>query len=278
MDTTTISKRWLWKMIFMLGLLIFFGFYGLYDALHAYPKRGLKHAEHSEWKYLEALSEDNALIHPRASASDPAARLKELDAKPTRTRTEEAQWVWLTSLSRVGALSQARLVDSSGQSIDVQTRFRTLKDQWTGTQTSPVPLAAFDIPTQWLFVLIGFGGGGWMLSKLLPVLRKTYSWDAPTKTLTLPDGAKLNPSDIEDFDKRQWKKFFIYLKIKPGHPTLGGKELKLDLYTHDKLESWVLDMERTAFPERAIDSAGQPGASPDGHSSGGTATTSGANP
>jgi hypothetical protein len=262
MDHTTISRRWLWKMIFMLGLLVAFGIYGLYDALHAYPKRGQFHAEHSEWKFLEALKEDNSLIHARAASSDPAARLRDLQAagdKGVRSKIDEAQFTWLTSLKRIGKLDHARLADASGVPVDVQARFKTLNDTWLTSRSSPVPLAAFDIPMQWVFVAVGFGGAAWMLTRLLPVVKRKYSWDPVSKALTLPDGSTLTPGDIADFDKRQWKKFLIYLKIKPGHQPHGGKELKLDLYTHDKLEGWILDMERTAFPERVADSAGQPG-------------------
>jgi hypothetical protein len=149
-------------------------------------------------------------------------------------------------------------MNEQGQPLDVGELLRGLDERWANAkQAAPIPLGRFDIPVQWVFVIVGGLGSLWMLSRLIPTISKKYQWDPVTKTLTLPTGEKLTPGDIAEFDKRDWKKFFIHLLVKPDHPTLGGKGLKIDLYTHDKLESWILEMERLAYPERAAGSAGQ---------------------
>lgn len=61
------------------------------------------------------------------------------------------------------------------------------------------------------------------------------------------------PSDLADVDSCRWDKFIVYLKIKDGHPRLGGAEIKFDTYRHGKIEDWILAMERTAFPERVAE-------------------------
>lgn len=67
--------------------------------------------------------------------------------------------------------------------------------------------------------------------------------------LGVPGGASVVPADVEVFDRRKWDKFLVFLKIKPEHPQLGGKEVKLDLYQYEPLEAWYLEMHRSARPE-----------------------------
>lgn len=259
MEQTTIRKAWLWKMLGVLALLVGFGLYGLYDAVVAYPKRGREHSSYSERSYLSALRTDGVLTHATAAVANPAQEMERLTTARTLSPAEQAKFVWLQSLARVGDLDDAKLTDKSGQPLDVTERLRALDDRWsTSNRGAPIPLGRFDIPTQWVFVVIGVLGGAWILSKVLPTISKKYLWDPATKTLTLPAGDKLTPGDIADFDKRDWKRFFIHAKVKPDHATLGGKDLKIDLYTHEKLEDWILEMERIAFPDRAAGSAGQP--------------------
>ena len=42
---TRLNKPWVIKMVIFAGVLIFFGFYGLYDAMISYPARGQNHAD-----------------------------------------------------------------------------------------------------------------------------------------------------------------------------------------------------------------------------------------
>jgi hypothetical protein len=46
----------------------------------------------------------------------------------------------------------------------------------------------------------------------------------------------------------------MFIRVKNDHPTLAGQEVKFDLLRYVPLESWVVEMEYTAFPERRTDS------------------------
>lgn len=72
-------------------------------------------------------------------------------------------------------------------------------------------------------------------------------------TLTLPGGESITPDDVAEFDKRKWDKFLFFFKIKPDHATLGGREIKLDLYQYVPLEDWAVAMHRHARPEDYAD-------------------------
>jgi hypothetical protein len=248
-QTTKLNRPWLAKMIIFCVVLVFFGFYGLYDALIAYPDRGMRFATFCQFQYLDT-AKTNGILDRRLSVADPAAeyaRLRTQD-RGRMTGVETARLEWLKALSVVGKLQPAQTTID-----DPDKKYADLKAQWTtaagGGKKAPKPLAAFDIPVQWVFVAIGLGGGAWLILLFLNVARQRYSFDSATQTLTLPDGNTLAPSDIEEFDKRKWDKFLVFAKVKPSHATLGGREIKLDLYRYTPLETWVLDMEKTAFPE-----------------------------
>jgi hypothetical protein len=255
LEPTTLNRPWLAKMIIFFGVLVFFGFYGLYDATIAYPNRGIRHAAFCEYQYLDAANQQR-LLDRRVSIADPEAefrRLREAErAGGSRlTELDSLRLAWLRSLSMVGRL-QPRFTTIE----DPQARFAELTTQWTTAQgagkNAPKALAAYDIPVQWVFVVVGFGGGLWMAGLFLSVKRIQYRWDAETQTLYLPASGRdhtLTPADIEEFDKRKWDKFLVFLKIRPDHATLGGRELRLDLYRYGRLENWILAMEKTAFPE-----------------------------
>lgn len=274
LETTTLDRRWLAKMIIFFAVLVFFGFYGLYDAIIAYPNRGFRHASYCEFQYLEA-ARSQGLLDRRLIIENPReeyARLRALE--PSRLgEIDKVRLEWLRSLSVVGALkpefTQLAVEEADGTvRSDPQARYEQLKQEWTTTQgtgkNAPKALASYDIPVQWLFVVIGFGGGAWMAGLFIAVKRIRYSWDAEKQVLHLPIGGvehTLTPADIEEFDKRKWDKYLVFLKIKPEHPTLGGREIKLDLYRYAHLETWILAMEKTAFPENqtpAAEDGGQP--------------------
>ena len=104
---------------------------------------------------------------------------------------------------------------------------------------------------QWLFVVVCLGVGLALTGLILKVKSRTYGWEPVEQRLFLPGGASLVPADIAEFDKRKWDKFLIFLKIKPGHQPLGGREIRLDLLRYNPLEEWILAMERTAYPGNA---------------------------
>jgi hypothetical protein len=252
-ESTRLNRPWLLKMLIFFAVLLFFGLYGLYDAAVAYPARGLRHASYLEYQYLDTASSSGMLEH--ASVPDPKAELARLETldRMRASPIDGPRLDWLHSLQVAGALNPARTTIP-----DPAARYQALKKEWissSGAVAAPKPLSAYDIPVQWLFVAVGLGGALWMLLLFFNVARRRYSWDPATQTLSLPGGHTLTPADIEDFDKRKWDKFLIFLEIKPTHPTLAGQELKLDLYRYAPLESWILGMERTAFPERTDDSA-----------------------
>lgn len=252
-ETTTLNRPWLLKVLIFGVLLIVFGAYFTYDAAIGYPTRGMRYASFLEYQYLDAAK--SAGVLDRTSVPDPTAELTRLEhLDPAQATAVDGQRLaWLTSLRTAGSLDAAHTTIA-----DPQKEYDGLTKEWTSSgaaKAAPKPLSPFDIPVQWIIAGICWAGVVWTLVLFAGVARKRYGRDPATQTLYLPGGATLTPADVEDFDKRKWDKFLIFLKIKPGHPTLGGKELKLDLYRHAPLEAWVLAMEATAFPGRAEETA-----------------------
>lgn len=249
MTQTKMHRPWLLKMVVFAAVLLGFGVYGYYDATIAYPARGVRHASFCKYQYLDTAF--SAKKTESLGIADPSGEYRRLQSVTADKldNTDKAKMEWLRSLSMVG-----RLTPEHTRIADASRDYEELKKEWLSgnkAKAAPKPLAGYDIPVQWVFVVIGFGGGGYLMLLVAMVSRRKYRWDEASKTLTLPGGATLTPADIEDFDKRKWDKFLIFLKIKPGHATLGGQELRLDLLRHFPLEQWVLEMERIAFPERA---------------------------
>jgi hypothetical protein len=257
---TRLGSKWLGKTLIFMLVLIGFGFWGLWDATVVYPNRGIEYADNARWQYLKAARGAGMLYS--AGVADPAAayervsdpetlkanRIAALDSKsPNQPRAlmDERLYAWLDGLHTLG-----RLKPELTAIAKPDEELADLERKW-GTRTQPKPLAKWDLPVQWLFTVVGLGGGLALAVLVLRVKSRSFGWDAATQRLTLPDGSTLVPADIAEFDKRKWDKFLIFLKVKPDHPKHGGKELKLDLYRYVPLEEWVLAMERTAFPEHA---------------------------
>lgn len=261
-QTTKLARKWVIKMAVFMVLLVGFGLYGLYDATIAYPKRGEASASWHLHQFLSKSNEASSLtgdlglpagMTAAEHMNDLESRMGELSqsAAGTSTRARDdaaliAKYAWLKSLAVLGRLSDERVASDLGERP--RETLAALDQTWT-TTNQPKPLASYDIPVQWLFTFIGFGGGLWMFIHIVAVASKKYTWEAASMRLSVPGGASVVPGDIEVFDRRKWDKFLVFLRVKPEHPQLGGKEIKLDLYQYEPLEAWYLEMHRTARPE-----------------------------
>jgi len=257
------NRPWVLKMGLFLLVLVAMGSWFLYDATVAYPKRGWNDVSYRLWVYLDTSDEAMRLTMRDLSLDDPKAafeRLKERRGEQQLGAVEAARYEWLRALYAVGALdaetTEALLVDDprTPQVTDgPQSRLDELAAIWEGpnARTTPAPLASWDIAVQWIIAIACFAGVALLLIHILRTVRVRYGWDPEAKRLYLPDGSTIVAEDLEDVDKRLWHKFIVFLKIKDGHEKHAGEELKLDLYQHAMLEGWVLELERTAFPDRA---------------------------
>lgn len=283
-QTTTLGRNWLLKTILFTVLLLGFGCWGLVDALYFYPKRGEMDAARRLTDHLVAAEAAGMLSPSQLKVDDPAATLTALRTRradlATRAiadtadgraaKVEFTRLEWLDSLNRMWALRpEPRLVHTDkgppalkyyfdmrtgeGYTLtpdntksDVPSRpLLAVLSAAANTSNNVTPLSGFDMLFQWIFVVIGFGGGLWMLIGLAIAAAKKYRWQPDTQTLTLHDGRDITPADLKEVDKRLWHKFFVTLHLK------DGAAYKLDLLRYQPLEDWVLALERTAFPEQA---------------------------
>lgn len=261
--TTTISRKWTLRIAIIGIVLLAFGVWGYYDASVVYPARGARSAEWLEFQYLEQYASLRPPLDNKAGVTDPQAERTRIERRLAETgqvdRVDQALRDWVQALHLIGKRDGATTTaiprtDFRGDPVSsARERRADLSQRWTtatGAAAAPSPLSRWDIPVQWLIAVCGVGIGLWMLILLLRVRMRRYTYDPVAKRLTLPGGASLTPDDIEDFDKRKWHKFFVALKVKPGHPQLGGRTVELDLLRFVPLEDWVLEMEKAAFPQR----------------------------
>lgn len=256
-----------------------FGVWGLYDALVAYPARGALAAKWMEYQFLDQHYKSRGLLDASVSIADPAAeraRLASMKAEKGQLgATDQALLDWLDALALIGRVNAEHATriprtDFTGDDVpDARSRLQSLQLLFTTTTgekvNAPSPLTAFDIPMQWLIAAAGLGIGGYIAFLVLRVRSKTYRFEEAHNRLILPDGRSFTPADIADFDKRKWHKFYVTVNIKPGHDTLGGKGVELDLLRYVPVEEWVLRMEKAAFPspsEAATVVDAKPGDSP----------------
>lgn len=262
-QSTHLARKWIVKMAIFLVVLVGFGIYGLYDATIAYPKRGEASASWHLHQYLLKADEARLLqsdlgvpegMTAKEHKADLESKLNELTQasagnsfRAKEAAADIARYQWLNSLSVLGRLSADRI------EADLGTRpndtLAELKATWGNATDQPKPLASYDIPVQWAFVVVGLGGGLIMVLHIMRTASRKYTWNASEMRLGLPGGASVVPADVEVFDRRKWDKFLVFLKIKAEHPQLGGREVKLDLYQYEPLEDWYLQMHRTSRPE-----------------------------
>ena len=251
---TTTGRVWRLKTLgfaIALGLL---GLWGWYDAYHVYPARGLLHEQFMRRNYLTEA--DAAFQFTTASVEDPAAEFRRLNSIPEKelSRLDQARLAWLRSISRLENLSDltaenqaelARRAEDPAKRLPTRTMFADPRaelghlTQALASAEQPKPLAAYDLPVQFLFMYGGAIGCIYLLGLFFSVRSKVYRYDPAAHRLTLPSGRSLVPADIALVDKRQWDKYIVYLK-----PADGSAEIKLDLYRHRPLEDWILEMEK----------------------------------
>lgn len=242
-ETSSLNRSWLFRMGFITIVFLAFGIWGAWDATTAYPARGLRHAEFLEKEYLAAADERGRILG--ASVPSPVVVFAEIKGRGAADPVEAARFQWLNALRVIGKLdAEHTTIDNPSQ------RLEDLKASW-GTRNPPKPLSELDIPTQYLIMTACSVIGVLIVCVILKASRSRYTFDPATNTLTLPGNHSVTPADLADIDKRKWHKFIVFLKLKPSHPTLGGKEVRIDLLRHAKVEGWVLAMEAAAFPELA---------------------------
>lgn len=139
---------------------------------------------------------------------------------------------------------------SSGEKAELspQALLNELGTLW-GSSDKPSPLSAYDMWFQWIFVVVGYGGGLWILLTIIKSKAKArqITFDPAMQRLGLPGNVGILPADVKDIDKRKWHKFYCTLL------TNDGRAHELDLLRYTPLEEWVLAIEKTRFPERAAE-------------------------
>ncbi len=290
--TTRLGRNWLGKMGIFLVVALVMGTWGLLDAVRWYPERGLSDASLQLSKFLEAADAARQLTPDQIGMDDPADRLMELRQREESLRLKAgtgsvearqaavdlARLQWLDALNKTWVLRRERVpidvpppsaaqtpmrathfdlrrgvgvaVDPTGKSPDADVSLSTvradLKEKWDRTP-QPTPLASFDLYVQWLFVVAGYGCALWVLLTIVKAAKKKYRWQPQTQTLTMPDGKAVTPGSLKDIDKRKWHKFFCTVELNDGSAYV------CDLLKYQPLEDWVLELERTAFPDRVKD-------------------------
>lgn len=225
------------------------GAWAVFDGAIAFPQRGREAAQFAQLQYLQAIRDAGAFSRasvddPRQVLSDLRERqnelLRNLDAAQAAGRNVESRRLavelkrldWLDALSKIGQVDAAHT-----QISDPLEKIALLERDWS-ERKSPKTLSAYDIPLQWAIAGAAGVALAWMVTLVALTARKAYTFDPTTNTLTLPDGSTISPSDIAEFDKRKWHKFFVTIRLK------DNRRVQLDLFRYASLESWALAMER----------------------------------
>lgn len=254
-STTLVShtpKKWIIWQITYLVVLVGFGLYCFYDGYISYPARGIEDASYKQREYLSIAAKAKKLSD--ASVADPKAELARLEPRQSELRSqanpetptglfaklEITRLDWLQSLALVNRLSPEYT-----KITDPAESLKTLDEKWNRT-SPPKPLTQYDIPLQWVMLVVCAGCSVAVLYVFFRTIAIRYRYDPATQTLTLPDGRTVTPADLSDIDKRKWHKFRCSLVLKNN-----ATPIELDLLRSEPLEDWVLEMEKTAFPDRA---------------------------
>lgn len=263
-NVTSLNRGWLIKFGLFCFICLGLGAWGLYDALIAFPQRGRADAKFQLADYLDIAREQDVTLRG-ASVADPVAALAELEGREGELRKSAAEFSalnpqsdaarrrellprvvdlerleWLRALHRVGDLRPENTTFENPGALLTELK------QYKSTTAQPAPLSGFDMPVQWGFVVVGFGLGGWLLYFIMRSAATKFTWDPGTKALTLPGGRTISPLNLDDLDKRKWDKFYVTVTTTDGQPPVT-----LDLLRFDRLEGWILEIERAKFPDRA---------------------------
>lgn len=267
-----LNKVWVVKIVVITFFLLGFGTYGLYDATIAYPARGEKYAQFCQWQYLQMLrnaeSEQPGIFISEASVTDPAEAYARLTDPETLARNrsnaaDPSSTITLRSTARMQRLEWLKALRTIGtmQASDTtilapREKLSELDGFWAKQESQPKALAFYDIPSQWLIMVVCWAFGAWLILLMLRTMARRYTFDANELRLTTPAGS-FAASDLAEVDKRKWDKYIVFLRLTEGH-SMGSKEMKFDTYRHAKLEEWILAMEESKFGPQ------EDGESPDG--------------
>ncbi|MEM1330779.1 MAG: hypothetical protein AAGG07_09485 [Planctomycetota bacterium] len=255
--TAPLSRNWLVRMGIIIVAFAGFGLWGLYDATVAYPARGERAANWLELSYLQQSQDAGRLgaagiADPVSSLAQVTERIDEGNVSESDRAVLTSRKAWLEQLRVVGKLTAASTDFPRNEAATPRERLEALTQELANRE-QPKPLSAYDILVQWVIFGVCIGIAGLMVLHVLRIAGQRYRWDASAQRLSLPGGVSLVPADLEDVDKRKWQKFIVFLRVRADHDKAGGQELKLDLLRHAMLEDWILEMERTQFPDRVED-------------------------
>lgn len=287
-QTCTLNRSWTMKMVIFMAVLLGFGTWALYDAVSLYPKRGLAAASVKFTDYLVAADKAGRLTTERLTVTDPAGERSKLKARESDLRAaarsdstdaraaamDLAKLEWLDALATswklntdIKPLGEIKTPARKSYTFDMtkgegiattpagekttlspQALLNDMTALWASTNR-PTPLVSYDLPVQWIFMVLGYGGGLYLLYLIVKCKSAAakHAFEPAAQRLTLASGASFTPADIEDIDKRLWHKYYVTVITK------DNAHHKLDLLRYVPLEEWILAMERTRFPERAAE-------------------------
>ena len=261
-----LSPRYWIKQAIIIVVVAGLGVWGFLDGFIIYPNQAVRFAEWTEWEYLDFLRNPPAGAAPGAnlgvaSMPDPQDAYERLGS-PSYNRNpetlEDFRGNWLDALGIVGRLdpqytTYPRENADEGTIGSAFERFEALEESWSTVDRANAPKrrSRFDIMAQYPIFAIGTGLALYFLYGLARSATTRYAWDPDTKRISLPGGIEVRPEHVAEFDKSQWHKFYVILHLNERHPSHAGKAIKVDLYRHQGVEDWILEMERERFPEQA---------------------------
>lgn len=274
MDQTqhaSLSPRYWIKQAIITLVVLGLGVWGFLDGFIIYPAQAVKYAQWSEWEYLrflEAPPPGSAIGASLSNASIPDPReAYETLGRPSNNRSpatlNDYKGNWLDALSIAGRLDPAyttfpRNNEPEGEVGSAFERLGQLRETWGQVDRGKAPKrrSRLDILAQYPIFMIGFGLAIYFAYGLVRAASTRYEWDPASKRITLPGGVRVTPDQVQEFDKSRWHKFYVELHLTSDHPTHPGRSIRVDLYRHNGVEDWILEMERERFPEReAVDAS-----------------------